>query len=164
MAGLEVVVRPVVFPNIRPAPARSLPPADDPEKGFAVIRGNGAKQIDLTNSYSSSASTSIQTETKRRVDVARVFQKKDDGTVNKDNFVDMEVANKIWMKGPAAPGYDPEKDPKNAGTVALKDLTNEQLVQYYARVKKQDNIEIKKRNIMKPNDNRGSGGDDGGGE
>jgi hypothetical protein len=39
MAGFETVVRPAVFPDIRPAPARSLPPADDPEKGMCVITG-----------------------------------------------------------------------------------------------------------------------------
>ena len=33
MAGFEVVVRPVVFPNIRPAPARSLPPRGRSRQG-----------------------------------------------------------------------------------------------------------------------------------
>ncbi len=37
MAGLEVVVRPVVFPNIRPAPARALAPEDNPDQGIAVL-------------------------------------------------------------------------------------------------------------------------------
>ena len=39
-------------------------------------------------------------ETERRVDEVRVYQKDDDGTVNKDNFVDIEVANKIKMRAP----------------------------------------------------------------
>src|SRR4051794_2922653 len=100
MAGFEVIVRPVVFPDIRPAPAQSLPPADDPDKGFATIRGNGAKEISLSNSYSASTSTSQRKEIKRQVDEARIYQKNDDGTVNKANFVDIEVANKLWMAGP----------------------------------------------------------------
>ena len=161
MAGLEVVVRPVVFPNIRPAPARSLPPADDPDKGFAMIRGNGAKQIDLTNSYSNSTSTSTQKEIKRRVDVARVYQKKDDGTVNKENFVDIEVANKIWMKGPPQdfvgfngddlvptyPGRGFTGDdivPKSKGGKA-----NEVKVDSFTPVHGNPNIEIMKRNLIK---------------
>jgi hypothetical protein len=97
--GLEVVVRPVVFPNIRPARAQSLPPLDDPDKGFAEINGNGATEVTLSNSYSASASSSQRQETKRQVDVARVYQKDQSGKVNKDNFVDIEVANKIWMQG-----------------------------------------------------------------
>ena len=54
MAGFEVVVRPVVFPDIRPAPARSLPPADDPTKGFCEITGAGNFPVQL--SFSSQVS------------------------------------------------------------------------------------------------------------
>ena len=105
MAGFEVVVRPVVFPNIRPAPARSLPPVDDPTKGFAVIKGNGAKSMTTSYSFSMSMSRSRSVETERRVDEARVYQMEDDGTVNRDNFVDIQAANRIKKrggKGPAA--------------------------------------------------------------
>ena len=42
MAGLEVVVRPIVFPDIRPRFRPALPAEDDPTKGFAVISGNPA--------------------------------------------------------------------------------------------------------------------------
>ena len=56
MAGFEVVVRPVVFPNIRPAPAQSLPAATDPDQGFAVIHGSSGKSIDLPHSQSISSS------------------------------------------------------------------------------------------------------------
>src|SRR4029077_863167 len=98
MAGFEIVVRPVVFPNIRPAPARSLPPPDDPEKGFATIRGNGAKVVSLSYSYSESWSKSRPTETERRSDEARIYQMDDDGTVNQNNYVDVRWANRIKMK------------------------------------------------------------------
>jgi hypothetical protein len=149
MAGLEVVVRPVVFPNIRPTPARSLPPADDPDKGFATIRGQGAKQVDLSMSFSSSTSTSQRNETKRRVDEARVYQKEDDGTVNKDNFVDVDVANRIWMKGPPKDfvGFTGDDVGK---TVPGRGYTGDDIeVHNYQPVKKKDNIEIKKKNTIK---------------
>jgi len=150
MAGLEVVVRPVVFPNSRPAPARSLPPSDDPDKGFAVIRGNGAKQIDLTNSYSANASTSTKTETKRRVDQARVYQKNDDGSVNKENFVDIEVANKIWMQGLAE--QSPNDDGIPPGAIAHSE-GNRRVYEverhFYQRIKEASNIEITKKDVIK---------------
>jgi len=150
MAGFEIIVRPVVFPNIRPTPARSLPPPDDPEKGFATIKGNGAKLVSLTTSFSKNMSKSRSVETKRRVDVARVYQKKKDGTINKENFVDVEVANKIWKKEgkkPAGGGYIPGTDmPPSSG-----DVTEERSIAFYKRVEKADNIEIKKKDEIKKN-------------
>jgi hypothetical protein len=152
MMGFEIVVRPVVLPNIRPASPRSLPPADDPDKGFAVINGNGFKTVNLTNSYSASASSSQRTETKRRVDVARVYQKQDDDTVNKDNFVDIEVANKIWMKGASGkqPGFNGDDlKPTQPG----KGFTGDDIqVNEYQRVKEKDNIKIKQRDVMRHSD------------
>src|SRR5262245_10366707 len=100
MAGFEIVVRPAVFPDIRPAPAQPVPPADDPDQGFCVIHGNGGHQFTTSSSYSSSSSSSQRGEIQRREDEARVYQKEKSGKVNKDNFVDIRVANKIWMKGP----------------------------------------------------------------
>jgi hypothetical protein len=123
MAGFETVVRPVVFPDIRPAPAQPLPPQDNPNQGLCTITGSSGKTIDLPYSYSISSSESRPTETRRRVDVARVYQMNDDGTVNKDNFVDINVANKIWMR-------DGET----------------QQTQYYTAVQETDNIQIRERN------------------
>ena len=159
--GFEVVVRPVVLPNIRPAPAQSLPPQDDPDKGFAVIRGNGAKEIGLSNSYSSSTSQSKRRETQRRVDEVRVYQQEDDGTVDRNNFIDTEVANKIWMKGPAeaSPGFNGDDVtstvpgrgftgddvvPKSKGGKA-----DEVMINYYSPAQEKKNIEVKKRNVIK---------------
>jgi len=155
--SLEIVVRPVVFPNIRPAPARSLPPVDDPDKGFAVIHGNGGKQIDLTSSWSSSASQNKRQETQRRVDEVRVYQKEDNGTVNKENFVDLDVVNKLWMEGAPKdfvgfngddrvatyPGRGFTGDdivPKSKGGT-----TKETTISWYRPAKEADNIEIKKK-------------------
>lgn len=164
--GFEVVVRPAILPNIRPAPAQSLPPLDDPDKGFAVIRGNGAKQIDLSSSWSSSSSTNQQKETQRRVDEARVYQQNDDGTVNKDNFVDIEVVNKLWMKGPkgnftgfngddvvsTVPGRGYTGD--DVVPVAKKqkpevETNNEVKVQIYDPIKGSINIDVKRKNVIK---------------
>jgi hypothetical protein len=118
--GFETVVRPVVFPDIRPAPAQPQPPATtDPKSGIATIHGANGKFLDLAYSWSTSVSASRRTETKRRYDVARVYQKDKDGNVNKDNFVDINVANKIWLK---------------AG--------EEDQIDYYRHVKGGPNIEI----------------------
>ena len=40
-AGFEVIVRPVILPNIRPASPRVLVPEDDPSSGVAVLSGSG---------------------------------------------------------------------------------------------------------------------------
>jgi hypothetical protein len=147
--GFEIVVRPVVFPDIRPAPARSLPPPDDPEKGFAVIRGNGAKSVSLGYSYSLSWSKSRSMESERRVDEVRVYQMDDDGTVNKDNFVDLEVANRIKMKEPGAPGQ--AGDVTVPGGSAGSKGTSYEIAMYYARQAERENIEIKNRDQIKKN-------------
>jgi hypothetical protein len=151
MAGFEVVVRPVVFPNIRPQPTRSLPPADNPDQGFAVIRGNGAKALTLTDSWSTSMSTSRQVETERRVDEARVYQMDDKKKVNRKNFVDIEIANRIKMRGGA--GFS-VADPLGTDPATLKaaQKRNEEVIQYYQRQVEQINIEIKKRDQIRKNE------------
>lgn len=137
MAGFEVVVRPVVFPNIRPQPARSLPPVNDPTQGFAEIHGNPAKTADVPYSFSASTSKSIQKESQRKVDGARIYQKNPDGTINRKNFIDVEVAKKIVMKGekPAGPGF--------GGTAKEEAGAREELKNYYYRPVQEDkNIEV----------------------
>jgi hypothetical protein len=149
-SGFETVVRTVVFPNIRPAPARSLPPQDDPTKGFAVIKGNGAKALTLSDSFSMSMSKSHQVETERRVDEVRVYQQDDDGTVNKDNFVDLQVANRITMRGGKQPAVD-GGGPGFGGTAEEEAGAREELKKYYYRLVQEDlNIEIRKRNYILP--------------
>jgi hypothetical protein len=146
MAGFEVVVRPVVFPSIRPAPARSLPPPDDPEKGFAVIRGNGAQSVSLSSSYSVSWSKSRQVESERRVDEVTVYEMDDNGTVNKKNFVDLEVANRIKMKdGGAGGGVIIPGESAGAKGSAYE------IAMYYARQLEAANIEIKRRDQIRKN-------------
>jgi hypothetical protein len=140
--GFETVVRPVVFPDIRPPPAQPQPPATtDPKSGIATIHGSNGKFLDLAYSWSINSSQSNPNETQRRVDVARVYQQEDDsgassvargvaapraGNINRDNFVDIEVANKIWM---------------DDGTVSSR--------YGYSPVQEADNIEIRERNKIK---------------
>jgi hypothetical protein len=93
--GFESIVRPSVLPNIRPSGAQKVV-FNDPAEGFAAIHGNPAKQLNLTRTVSISINRSSGVEVHRRVDKSRVYQVTDDG-VNKDNYVDIEVTNKlIW--------------------------------------------------------------------
>jgi|SRR5262245_4155526 len=138
MSDFEVVVRPVVFPNIRPAPARSLPPEDDPTKGFAVIRGNPGQSFDLSYSYSFNATSSNSTETEREVDVARIYQEDDDGNVNKSNFVDVEVPKKIWQRGAAGDWWQPGVEGTQPKLEIMYRVN-------YKPVEEKSNIEIKER-------------------
>lgn len=121
--GFETVVRPVAPINIRPSSARPLAPANVTDQSFAVIGGSGGNLIDLSYSESRSESHSKPKETRRRVDEARVYQKDDGGEVNKDTFIDVEVANKIWFDDGSNYSYKP--------------------------VQEEDNIEIRKTNVMK---------------
>jgi hypothetical protein len=145
MAGMETVVRPVVFPDIRPAPARPLPALEDPDQGKCEIVGAGSFMVSFSNSTSWSVTYGKSKEIKRRVDEARVYQKDNDGTINKDNFVDIEVANKIWMKGPTLPvTRDVTEDDQD------KSITRPEIREYdYAPAEETDNVEITKRNKIK---------------
>jgi hypothetical protein len=149
--GFEVVVRPVVLPNIRPAPAQSLPPADDPEQGWCTIRGNPAQEVNFSNSWNRSTSKSHQVEIKRRVDEVRTYQQNADGSVNRDNFIDTEVANKIWTRGGKKPALDSSSpDDTITGSKAPKGNATE-IATWYARQLEAANIEIKNRDKIKEN-------------
>lgn len=148
MAGFEVVVRPVVFPDIRPRARQSLPPQDDPEKGFAVIKGNPAKVVGFTNTWSMSSSKSKPTETSRRVDDVRVYKKDDDGTVDKNTYVDLQVANRITMNHGSGDqsgfvGFDGDDPGRGVTGDDIK-------VSYYRPVQEADNIEVKRHNHILP--------------
>ena len=145
MAGFEVVVRPVVFPDIRPRARPSLPPQDDPEKGFAVIKGNPASSVGLSHSWSVSSSKSRPVETSRRVDEVTVYQQNDDGTVNRKNFVKLKVANKITMRE--------EGDPIPPAPTPFSNLRGGpiQRPNFYKRVEESDNVEITNRDVIEKN-------------
>lgn len=150
MAGLEVVVRPVIFPDIRPRPRQALPPQDDPTKGFAVIQGNPTLSTSNSHSWSISMSRSNPVETERRVDETRIYQEEDDGTINRENFVDVEVANRITMAEPKGED-DKEVIPGDEPGVA-RSKTEQGKVYYYQPVAEAPNIEIKKHNKIKKAD------------
>jgi hypothetical protein len=142
VAGLEVVVRPVIFPDIRPRARHSLPPLDDPEKGICKIGGNPAQATDLSSGWSASSSHSRPKETERRVDDVRVYQKDDDGTVNRDNFIDLQVANRITFDEGAGPSGGESVQPG-----ALPEGTaSAERIEFYSPIQEADNIEIKRHN------------------
>lgn len=147
--GLETIVRPVVFPNIRPTSARVLPPEHDPEKGLAKIRGNPTQSVTVSYSFSFNWTSNRQVEIERRVDKVRVYQKDDDGEINRDNFVDIEVANRIrkrGAKGPA-PDHNPDGDTSERGSSS----SHQKYEVVYQRLEEANNIEIQEADIIKKN-------------
>ena len=96
MAGFETIVRPVVFPNIRPAAPRALPIADAPDKGLATISGGGASSvISLPHSESHSWSRSRMVEVKRTFSKVRMYYTRPDGTVDYSKYWEFEVLTAI---------------------------------------------------------------------
>ena len=137
MAGFEVIVRPVVFPRIRPAPARSLPPVDDPEAGQTVFSGGSGQVIALTHSFSASGSRPGGTETERTYDVARVKGKSGGAgafaalaaslaaTGDEDAYIDVEVIKRVRMLGDSGTSvynYTPIQESENI-TIIQRDQT-----------------------------------------
>lgn len=95
MAGFEIIVRPVVFPNIRPQPTRALTIADAPDKGICTIRGGGGGIVDLPYSVSNSWSKSRMVEVRRHFDKARIYYTRPDGTFDKSKYWEFEVLTSI---------------------------------------------------------------------
>jgi hypothetical protein len=75
-------------------------PEANPDSGIAVLNGLGGKLLDLPRSWSVSVShRGAQQETRRQYDKQKVYQKKDDGTINRDNFVELERLTKVRFDG-----------------------------------------------------------------
>lgn len=88
MSSFETVVRPVVLPNIRPGSSRV---AAKGSSSGAAFGGAGARVIDLVHSRHDSVQRQLpHVEQERTFDKDRIYQKDDDGNINKDNFVDVE--------------------------------------------------------------------------
>jgi hypothetical protein len=120
MAGFEVVVRPVVFPNIRPSRARTaLASSDDPEQGKCVLIGGGAKFMGASYNWSVSLSRQLpRTETARQFDKERVYKTDKDGTVDKSTFIDLERLKKVRLdRGEEVPIRDEYADPPKADNI-----------------------------------------------
>lgn len=120
--GFEVVVRPAVLPNIRPSTPRVMAPPDNPESGICTLSGGSGKFVNTVYSWSVSVSRSMpQVETRRQVDVERVYQVDDRGNSNKNNFVDVEPLRKVRLdseKGPVKVIYG--KPPPRANVERLE--------------------------------------------
>jgi len=129
MAGFEVIVRPAVFPNIRPAPPRVLPPEDDPTQGFAVISGSGGKLIDLSHNWSVSLSRqkTQHKETTRQVDKEKVKQVDKKGKINEKNYIEVERLKKVRLETPQGPIKVIYADPPKADNIETiqSDVTRE---------------------------------------
>jgi hypothetical protein len=160
MAGLEVVVRPVIFPDIRPRAKQSLPPQDDPEKGLAVISGNPAQSIGLSYSWSVSASYSKPKEKWRKVDGVRTFQMKEPegggdggggggGGVNRKNYIDTEVATQIAMEEPGGGGDVNPPLGAGGGGQGGGGTPDDLRIYHYQRQREAENIEIRQRDKMR---------------
>lgn len=145
--GFETVVRPVVFPNIRPQRARKIQPeSDDPQKGMAVIRSQPARTFEMSYNYSFNASSSETNEIEREVDEVRIYQKDDDGTINRDNFVDVQIAKKIQVRGYNGDDWDGRtKEPGDFGADS-RSTRDTEWKNKYKPVEEEDNIEIRERN------------------
>jgi len=115
--GFETVVRPVVFPSIRPPPARALRIEDAPDKGLAVITGGSNSVVDLPYTESTSWSASRLVEVRRRFDKARIYYTRPDGTLDKSKYWEFEVLRSVEYleNGTTAFGmqFAPMKEGKN---------------------------------------------------
>jgi hypothetical protein len=124
MAGFEVIVRPVVFPNIRPAPPRVLAPVSDPMQGIAVISGSGGKLIDLQHSWSVSVSRQRpHQESKRQFNKERVYQveQKPGGAtiMHQDNYVEVERLKRVRLETDQGPIKVLYSDPPKVDNVVI---------------------------------------------
>lgn len=97
MAGLETVVRPAVFPDIRPSSARDARPVD-PDRGRAHINGSGGQVIDLAQSFSQNTQKQHVSEEYRVFDIIRIyrtFQNANGQTqIDRNSWIDQEV---MWQ-------------------------------------------------------------------
>lgn len=71
--ALEIIVRPAVFPDIRPKTARDAR-SGDPARGRAVITGGGGQVIDLVQSQQLGTQKQHTTEEYRVSDIIRVYR------------------------------------------------------------------------------------------
>jgi homoaconitase/3-isopropylmalate dehydratase large subunit len=101
MTGFEVIVRPEILPDIRPARQPRMPaPTAAADQNMAVLSGGSAQMIDLTTSTSYSSSKTKQVEKKRKFNKERIYHKDDDGTIDKSQYIDVERIKKIeYMSG-----------------------------------------------------------------
>jgi hypothetical protein len=141
MSGLEVVIRPVVLPNIRPTAPRVVSVAAVESQG-TTNGGSGGKLIDLTYHFESSLQRQPNHyETERTFDVDRVYQKNADGSINKDNHVTVERVTQIKSDG-SSTTTTTTKGPTGWGPPSTQKMN-------YARPPEQDNVETIQRDQVR---------------
>lgn len=91
--GLEVVVRPVVLPSIRPQPPR-VPVVIEEDDRVSEIIGRSGGAVTLTHSRRWSFQRASKRELSRTYDVVRVFNPEDE-----QQYVDIEVMKRLRMRG-----------------------------------------------------------------
>lgn len=104
MAGIEVVVRPSVFPDIRPQAKESRAPAD-PDSGRTVLTGSDALVLDLNLTFTQSLTRQVAREEKRIFDIARIYKTTPDPdnpsappSIDKNTYLDVEMPHAIRLK------------------------------------------------------------------
>ena len=122
--GFESAVRPHVIPQFRLGGGPQVV-TDDVGANTVIGASSTAQVIKLTRSEQSSWSRSKPVETQRVVTVQRIKQKLPDGTINPENYVDVEAATKITTDGPIGtdstyylkPGEEPHIQTLETGKV-----------------------------------------------
>jgi hypothetical protein len=129
MAGFEVIVRPVILPNIRPALPRILPPVPDPSQGLFVLNGGDGNFLGISTTFSVSFSQQQpHKEAVRQYDTERVYKKdekkggsaKDTSNVDKDTYVDVERLRRVRLDtsdGPIKVVYNDPPEVDNVETL-----------------------------------------------
>jgi hypothetical protein len=131
MAGFEVIVRPVILPNIRPAPPRILPPVPDPSQGLFVLKGGDGNFLGISSTFSVSFSQQQpHKEAVRQYDTERVYKKNDQqqggsaredtSNIDKNTYVDVERLRRVRLDtsdGPIKVVYNDPPEVDNVETL-----------------------------------------------
>lgn len=102
MPGIEVVVRPSVFPDIRPQ-AKETAASADPNAGRTVLTGMDGLVLDLNLTLNQSMTKQIAREEKRIFDIARIYKTTPSETggppnIDKGTYIDVEMPHAIRLK------------------------------------------------------------------
>ena len=128
MAGFEVIVRPVILPNIRPALPRILPPVPDPSQGLFVLSGGDGNFLGISTTFSVSFSQQQpHKEAVRQYDTERVYKKNDQqqggstredtSNIDKNTYVDVERLRGVRFDTSAGPIKVVYNDPPEVDNV-----------------------------------------------
>jgi hypothetical protein len=150
MAKFENIVRPVVFPNIRPPARVKSAELEGEDEAPHVIRGGSGGMTDLPSSWSMNTSRSKRRELKRRVDEVRVLKMDEDGNVDEDVWIDLHVTNKIWYREPGRSGGINSASGAGIPGNGSGEFDSQVFLQ---RKKEKKNVRIRKRDlIIRPED------------